>query len=133
MLDTITGFVTKAVSSEVGIGWIIFFIIILFIIFFSLRHLLDIAVDLWRTPFAVILDAVDIMAYSNPYFDVVAAIGNFILFWVFCRRGHHLGKVFAFIAAAEALVGIWFFPQYAFITNLMPTSTLLMFISVWSH
>ena len=133
MLDSITGFVTSAVSSEIGLGWVIFFVILFFIVIFSLRHLLDIAVDLWRIPFAVLLDAVDIMAYKTPYLDIVAAVGNFILFWVFCRRGHHLGKIFALIVAAEALIGIWILPQYAFVTNLLPLSTILMFISVWSH
>ncbi len=133
MLESITGFVTTAVSSEVGFGWIIFFIILILIVLYSFRHIMDIAVDLWRIPFAVILDAIDIMAYSSPYLDVVASAGNLVLFWVFCRRGHHLGKVFAVVAAAEALIGIWIFPDYAFVTNLLPTSTILMFVSVWSH
>ena len=67
MLDIITGFVTKAVSSEVGVSWIIFLVILFLIIIFSIRHLLDIAVDLWRIPLAVIIDAVDILAYNNEW------------------------------------------------------------------
>ena len=133
MLDIITGFVTKAVSSEVGVSWIIFLVILFLIIIFSLRHLLDIAVDLWRIPLAVIIDAVDILAYNNPYLDLLAAFGCFILFLVFSRRGHHWGKILGIVAVLEALVGVWILPDYAFITNLMPTSTILIFISVWSH
>ncbi|MBS3175165.1 hypothetical protein J4440_04755 [Candidatus Woesearchaeota archaeon] len=133
MLDTITGFVTKAVSSEVGVSWIIFLVILFLIIIFSIRHLLDIAVDLWRIPLAVIIDAVDILAYNNPYLDLLAAFGCFILFLVFSRRGHHWGKILGIVAVLEALVGVWILPDYAFITNLMPTSTILIFISVWSH
>ena len=133
MLDIITGFVTKAVSSEVGVSWIIFLVILFLIILFSIRHLLDIAVDLWRIPLAVIIDAVDILAYNNPYLDLLAAFGCFILFLVFSRRGHHWGKILGIVAVLEALVGVWILPDYAFITNLMPTSTILIFISVWSH
>ena len=133
MLDTITGSVTKAVSSEVGVSWIIFLVILFLIILFSIRHLLDIAVDLWRIPLAVIIDAVDILAYNNPYLDLLAAFGCFILFLVFSRRGHHWGKILGIVAVLEALVGVWILPDYAFITNLMPTSTILIFISVWSH
>ena len=133
MLDIITGFVTKAVSSEVGVSWIIFLVILFLIIIFSIRHLLDIAVDLWRIPLAVIIDAVDILAYNNPYLDLLAAFGCFILFLVFSRRGHHWGKILGIVAVLEALVGVWILPDYAFITNLMPTSTILIFISVWSH
>ena len=133
MLDTITGFVTKAVSSEVGVSWIIFLVILFLIIIFSIRHLLDITVDLWRIPLAVIIDAVDILAYNNPYLDLLAAFGCFILFLVFSRRGHHWGKILGIVAVLEALVGVWILPDYAFITNLMPTSTILIFISVWSH
>ena len=75
----------------------------------------------------------DILAYNNPYLDLLAAFGCFILFLVFSRRGHHWGKILGIVAVLEALVGVWILPDYAFITNLMPTSTILIFISVWSH
>jgi len=132
-LSSLTGFVTKAVSSELSLGWIIFFILVFSILIFTIKHILDIAVDLWKLPFAVILDAIDIMAYNNPYLDLLAAFGCFILFLVFSRRGHHWGKILGIVAVLEALVGVWILPDYAFITNLMPTSTILIFISVWSH
>jgi|SRR3989344_5980709 len=131
-LSSLTGFVTKAVSSELSLGWIIFFILVFSILIFTIKHILDIAVDLWKLPFAVILDAIDIMAYNNPYLDVAAATGNIVVFWVLAKRGNHMSKVFGIVAATEALVGIWVFPQYAFITNLLPTSTILMFMSIWS-
>jgi len=131
-ISTITGFATKAVSSEFGLGWIIFFVVVAFIILFSLKHILDIAVDLWKLPFTIVLDALDVMAYNNPYFDLFAAAGSFVVFWVFAKRGNHMSKILGFIAAAEALIGIWIFPQYAFITNIVPTSTLLMFVAIWA-
>ena len=132
MLETITGLVTSAVSSEIGLGWVIFGVIVFFIIILSLRHLFDIAVDLWKLPFTIVLDALDVMAYNNPYFDLFAAAGSFVVFWVFAKRGNHMSKILGFIAAAEALIGIWIFPQYAFITNIVPTSTLLMFVAIWA-
>lgn len=131
-LGSITGFVTKAVSSQVGIGWVAFFVVLFFILIFTIKHILDISVDLWKLPFAILLDAIDLMAYDSPYLDVVACIGNLVLFWVLAKRGNHMSKVLGVIAAAESLIGIWVFPQYAFITNLLPTSTILMFMSIWS-
>ena len=132
-LQDVTGFLVQTVSEPVKLGWVVFGILLLLVVLFSIKHFLDIAVDMWKIPFAIIIDAVDLLAYDKPYLDIVAAAGAFILFWVFAKRGHHLSKVFAIIVAAEALIGIWVFPQYAFITNLLPLATIFMFISVWSH
>ncbi len=131
-ISSITGFVTQAVSSEVGFGWIIFFVLLFFIIIFTIKHILDITVDLWKLPFTILLDAIDIMAYSNPYLDIFASVGNLVVFWVLAKRGNHMSKVFGVVAAAESLIGIWIFPQYAFMTNLLPLSTILMFVAIWS-
>jgi len=131
-LEEVTGFIVKTVSEPVTLGWVIFGVLILMVVIFSIKHFLDIAVDMWKIPFAVIIDAVDLMAYNNPYLDIVAAVGAFILFWVFAKRGHHLSKIFAVIATLEALVGVWIFPQFAFITNLLPLCTILTFIMAWS-
>lgn len=130
--EEVTGFLVQAVSEPVKMGWVIFGILVLMVVIFSIKHFLDIAVDMWKIPFAMIIDAVDLMAYNNPYLDIVAAIGAFVLFWVFAKRGHHLSKIFAVVAAGEALIGVWIFPQFAFITNLLPICTILMFILVWS-
>ncbi len=131
-LGDITGFIVQSVSEPVKMGWVIIGVLVLLVLIFSIKHFLDIAVDMWKIPFAVIIDAIDLMAYNNPYLDIVAAIGAFVLFWVFAKRGHHLSKIFAVFAAAEALVGVWIFPQFAFITNLLPICTIFMFILVWS-
>ncbi len=131
-MGDITGFLVQAVSEPVKLGWVIFGVLLLLVVLFSLKHFLDIAVSLWKIPFAVIVDAIDLLAYSNPYMDLIAGISAFVLFWVFAERGKILSKVFAIFAAAEALIGVWIFPQFAFITNLLPISTLLMFILVWS-
>ncbi|MBI2148116.1 hypothetical protein HYU23_00390 [Candidatus Woesearchaeota archaeon] len=128
----ITGFVVQAVSEPVTLGWVVFGVLLLLVILFSIKHFLDIAVDMWKIPLAIIIDALDLLAYNNPYLDIASAIGAFVLFWVFAKRGHHMSKLFAILAAAEALVGVWLFPQFAFITNLLPLSTILMFILVWS-
>ncbi len=132
MLESITGFVTEVVSEPVNIGWVIFAVILVIFIIFSLRQILDIMIDLWKLPFAIVMDALDLLAYNKPYLDFVAAIGNIIIFWTLAKRGHHLSKIFGFVAAAEAIIGIWILPQYAFITNILPTSTVLMFIAIWS-
>ncbi|MBS3152353.1 hypothetical protein J4230_02985 [Candidatus Woesearchaeota archaeon] len=130
--EEVTGFLVQAVSEPVKLGWVIFGVLLLLVVLFSIKHFLDIAVDMWKIPFAVILDAIDLLAYDKPYLDIVAALGAFVLFWVFAKRGHHLSKLLAILAAAEALVGFWILPQFAFITNLLPLSTILMFILVWS-
>ena len=132
VLEEVTGFLIKAVSEPVTLGWVIFGVLLLLVVLFSIKHFLDIAVDMWKIPFAIIIDAVDLLAYDKPYLDIVAAIGAFVLFWVFAKRGHHMSKLFAVLAAGEALVGAWFLPQFAFITNLLPLCTILMFVLVWS-
>lgn len=133
VFEGVTGFIVQTVSSPIKLGWVIFGILLVLVVLFSMKHFLDIAVDLWRLPFAVIIDAVDLMAYTNGYFDIAAAIGGFVLFWVFAKRGHRISKFLGIVVAAEALIGIWIFPQYAFITNLLPLATILMFLSVWAH
>ncbi len=132
VLEEVTGFLVQAVSNPVKLGWVIFGVFLLLVILFSLKHFLDIAVDMWKLPFAIIIDAVDLLAYNKPYLDIVAAAGAFILFWVFAKRGHHISKLFAILVALEALVGVWIFPQFAFITNLLPLATIVMFFSIWS-
>ena len=132
VLEGVTGFIAQAVSSPVSLGWTVFAVLLIFVILFSLKHFLDIAIDLWKLPFAIVVDAVDILSYNNGFYDIVAAIGGFILFWVFAKRGHHLSKLFAILVAVESLIGVWLYPQYAFITNLLPLATLLMFVTIWS-
>ena len=131
--EDLTGLLVKAVSEPVSLGWVIFGVLLLLIIVFSIKHFLDIAIDLWKIPLAIIVDALDLMAYNNGYFDIVAAIAGFVLFWVFAKRGHHASKIFAVLVAFEALIGVWLFPQYAFITNLLPLATILTFVMVWSN
>ena len=134
MFDTnvITGFATKIVSQPVSTLWVVGIVVGLLIVFYVLRQFFDIVVDMWKLPFAILLDAVDTLAYNNPYLDIIACVGNIILFWALAKRGDHIGKVFGLIAAAEAIIGIWIFPQYAHITNLVPTSTILTIITVWA-
>lgn len=132
VFEEVTGFIVQAVSSPVSLSWLIFGVFLLFIVLFSIKHFLDIAIDIWKLPFAIIVDALDLLSYDNGFYDIGAAIAGFVLFWVFAKRGHHISKFFAILVAAEALVGIWILPEYAFITNLLPLATLLMFVSVWS-
>ena len=64
MFEEITGFVTQAVSKEVSWVWIVFAVIIVLILIFTIRQILDIAIDLWKLPFAIAIDALDLMAAS---------------------------------------------------------------------
>ncbi len=132
VLEEVTGFIVQAVSNPVKLGWVIFAVLLLLVIVFSIKHFLDIAVDMWKIPLAIIIDAIDLLSYDKGYLDIVAAMAGFVLFWVFAKRGHHISKFFAIIVAAEALIGVWIFPQFAFITNLLPLATILTFIMVWS-
>ena len=102
--EEVTGFIIQAVSTPVGLGWVAFGVIIALVLLFSVKHFLDIAVDVWKLPFAVIIDALDLMAYDNPYLDIVAAICAFVLFWLFAKRGHHISKFVAILATAEAFI-----------------------------
>ena len=130
--DLITGFATNVVSQPVKSWWVVLIVIVLFIAVYVIRQFFDIIVDIWKLPFAILLDALDTLAYNNPYLDVAACIGNLVLFWALAKRGDHMGKLFGLIAATEAIIGIWIFPQYASITNLVPASTILIAIAIWS-
>jgi len=128
----ITGFATNIVSLPVKTWWIVLIVLGLFIVVYVIRQFFDIVVDIWKLPFAILLDALDTLAYNNPYFDVLACVGNLVLFWALAKRGDHMGKLFGLIAAVETIIGIWIFPSYAIYTNLIPTSTILMALAVWS-
>ncbi|HLC85779.1 MAG TPA: hypothetical protein VJG30_00640 [Candidatus Nanoarchaeia archaeon] len=135
MLEVITGLVTNAVSLPVNAGWVIFAILVLLLLLYTFRNMLDTFLDLWKIPITIVLDAVDVLAYNNPYLDIAACLGNLFVFWVLTRKRHHhhLAKIFGVIVATEALIGIWILPQYAFITNLLPLSTIMMFILIRKH
>lgn len=135
MLEVISGFVTNAVSLPVNAGWVIFAILVLLLLLYTFRNVMDRFLDLWKIPITIVLDAVDILAYNNPYLDIAAFFGNLFVFWVLTKRRHyhHLAKVFGVIVAAEALIGIWILPQYAFVTNLLPLSTIMMLILIRKH
>lgn len=128
----ITGFASNIVSAPVKIWWIVLIVVGLFVIIYILRQFFDIIVDVWKLPFAILLDALDTLAYNNPFFDIGACVGNIVLFWALAKRGDHIGKLFGLIAAVESIIGIWIFPQYASITNLVPTSTILIAFAIWS-
>lgn len=131
VLEEITGFIIVATSEPVKLGWVIFGVLLLLVMFLSFRHFFDIALDLWKTPLAIIVDALDLLAYDKAYLDIVAAITGFVLFWVFARRGSHLSKLFGVLVGLEALIGFYLLPNYAFITNLLPLATILMFVLTW--
>lgn len=132
-VETITGYVTSYVSDPSPILWIVIGAVVLFVIFFVLRQFLDVLVDVWKLPFVFVVDFIDMMAYNNPYLDLAAAFGAVLVFWILAKRGDlKIGKFFGAIAAAEALIGIWILPQYAFVTNLLPVATILMIITIWN-
>lgn len=131
VLDQITGFIVVATSEPIKLGWVIFGVLLLLIIFLSFRHFFDIAIDLWKIPLAIVVDALDLLAYDKVYLDFVSAIAGFILFWVFARRGSHMSKFFGVLVAFEAMIGFYLLPGYAFITNLLPLATILMFVLTW--
>lgn len=131
-MNVITGLATNVVSKPVETWWVVLVVLGLLVIFYILRQFFDIIVDMWKLPFAIVIDAIDVLAYNNPYFDVLATLGNLILFWALAKRGDHMGKLFGIIAGVEAIIGIWILPQYASFTNLLPISTILMIIIIWS-
>lgn len=130
VLEGITGFIVVATSQPVKTGWVLFGVILAFIIIFSLKHFLDIAIDAWRLPFAIGIDAMDLLAYDKAYLDITAAAAGFALFWVFSKKGNIMSKLFGVLVAAEAMIGFYLLPQFAFVTNILPLATVLTFVLV---
>ena len=129
-MEDITGFIVQSVSKTFPLTNVIFAVIIILIILFLLHHFLDLAMEAWKLPFAIIIDAVDLMAFNNGYLDLAAAGGAFLLFWAFSKKGDYLSKIFAIVAVAESLIGVWFLPQYAFITNVLPLCTIFTLFTI---
>src|SRR3989338_8520557 len=106
-------------------------ILVLLVIIFLFKNFLDIAVDIWKMPFAIFVDVLDLMAFNYPMFNYYACVAGFVSFWFLAKRGHWLSKILAFVVAIEALIGPILLPQYANITNVVPTATILMFVAIW--
>lgn len=132
-MEDITGLVVQKIGANVDFGWIFFGVIILFIVMFALHHLFDIAVDLWRLPFAIVIDGIALMSYKNIYLNLAAVLGAFILFWVFSKKKMHLSKFLAILIIAKIAVSALVFPEYAFIINLLPLATIATFFLVSRH
>lgn len=132
-MEDITGLVVQKIGANIDWGWIIFGILILFIVMFALHHLFDIAVDIWRLPFAIIIDAIALMSYKNIYLNIIAVFGAFILFWVFSKKKTYLAKILAIIIITKIAVAALVFPEYAFIINLLPFATIATFFLVSRH
>lgn len=133
VMEDITGLVIQKIGANIDWGWIFFGILVLFIVMFALHHLFDIAVDIWRLPFAIIVDAIALMSYKNFLLSLVAILGAFILFWVFCKKKTYLAKILAIIIIAKIAVAALVFPEYVFVINLLPLCTIATFFLVSRH
>jgi hypothetical protein len=133
ILEEVTGFVISSVSDPVNVGWVAFGVVALLVVLFFFNHFLELALDMWKIPFAIVVDALDLLSYDNPYFDIASAFGAFLLLWVFAKKNRPISKIIGILVIAECLVGVWILPQYAFITNLLPSATLFTFLMIKRH
>jgi len=130
--DLITGLVTKVISSEFKAGWIIFGIFALLLIIFTIRRFLDVAIDLWKMPFAIVLDALRLIFLGSTITIILLGIANIIVFWMLAKKRMFLGKVLGILAAALSLGGTLYFQEYASAFSIIPVSSVLMFIMIWA-
>ena len=130
--DLITGLVTKVISSEFKAGWIIFGIFALLLIIFTIRRFLDVAIDLWKMPFAIVLDALRLIFLGSTVTIILLGIANIIVFWMLAKKRMFLGKVLGILAAALSLGGTLYFQEYASAFSIIPVSSVLMFIMIWA-
>ncbi len=131
-LDLVTGFVTKVTDSNFKAGWVIFAIFAIFLIIFTIRQFLDVAIDLWKMPFAIILDALRLIFLENQFTIIILAITNVIVFWALAKKRKLLSKVLGIIAAGLTLGGTLYLQEYISIFSIIPVSTVLMFIAIWA-
>ena len=131
-LDLVTGLVTKVVDSNFKAGWVIFGVFAVLLFIFTMRRFLDVAIDLWKMPFALVLDALRLIFLGNLLTIIILAIANVIVFWILAKRKMLLGKTLGIIAAVFSLAGTLFLQEYLSIFSVIPISSLLMFIAIWA-
>jgi len=131
-VSSITGQAVAVLNSASNTALLIFGFFILLIVFLALRHILDIAIDLWKIPFAMIPDFIDFYSASFSYLNYAAAIVGLLVFFILSKRGHYLGKAFGLAVAAEAFVGVFYLTSLGNAANILPLSTILMFFAIKS-
>ena len=114
--------------------WVYFVgaIIVVLIVWFLLKTFFDIAVDIWKMPFAVLCDVLDFMGLSNPIFEIIGALASVLFFWILAKDGHAMSKFFGFVSAGEILIGGFYLKRFGGMTRVFPTATVLMLIAIWA-
>ena len=129
---SLTGKAVATLNSTSNAALLIFGFAIIIILIIAMRFVLDIAIDLWKIPFAMGVDLLDFYSASFAYLNFAAAIASITVFWILSKRGHHVGKAFGILAAAEAFIGAFYLIGFGNYANLIPTATLLMFFAIKS-
>ena len=127
---SITGKAVDALNSASNTALIIFGFFLVLVIIMAIRHVLDIAIDLWKIPFAMIVDFIDFYSASYWALNIVTAAVGIGVFWILSKRGHHVGKIFGIVVAAEAFIGQLYLTELGIFANILPISTLLMFFAI---
>ena len=108
------------------------FLLIFFVMAIIIAMTMKLMSNMWKLPFAILVDLIDLLAISSPgRLDIIAAVGSFILILLFvgdCK----LKKIFLVLGSGEALIGHQlFFAGKGMITSLFPINTILVFISIF--
>jgi len=82
---------------------------------------LDFLRHAWKIPFAIFVDILDVVAITNPFFNIFAAIGTFIIFTLLARKCSRFWKL-GFVAGGLFKA---FTPGLA----MLPLNTIMMFIA----
>lgn len=82
---------------------------------------LDFLRHAWKIPFAIIVDVLDVMAITHPFFNILAGLGSIVVFSILARRCSKLWRL-GFIAGGLFKA---FTPGFA----MLPLNTIMMFIA----
>ena len=129
ILVTINAHMSEAAQSFVPHKWFLLPLIydplatmvVMVIISLIFALFLDFLRHAWKIPFAIIVDVLDVMAISVPFFNILAALGSLVIFSIFARRCSRFWK-YGFIIFG---VGKAFTPGLA----MLPLNTIMMFIA----
>lgn len=96
-------------------------LIVIVVIALVFTLFLDFLRHAWKIPFAIALDILNVVAITNPFFKLFAAIGSIIVFSLLTRRCSKFWRL-GFIAGGLFKA---FTPTFA----MVPLNTIMMFIA----
>lgn len=94
---------------------------ITFVIVMAFTFALDFLRDAWKIPFAIVVDILDVMAITNPWFNFIAGLGTVLVFSILTRDCAKFWRI-GFIAGGLVKT---FTPGLA----MLPLNTIMMFIA----